>query len=411
MSLTSTASSDPLPKVRMLFVDDETAVLKVLQAAMRSMAAEWEMHFAENGEDALALIQKLPFDAVISDMRMPGMNGAQLLNHVLKLCPGSLRIILSGYSDLQDVISCVGLVHQFLNKPCKLADLRTSLKRATQLKQQLQHEELRALTARLTNVPSMPALYIEMLDALQSPTASTQRIADIASQDPALCAKLLQLSNSTCFGFSRTVYSVAEAVQLLGVGLIQSLALAVPLFSSFDQRKCPTFPLDEVWDHCVQTGALARRLVKQHLDNSLLAEQAFAAGLLHDIGKLMLADSMPKEYTALLAEARSQSQPLCKLEAKSWQVTHAEIGGCLLALWGLPFPLVEAVANHHQPSRSQGAGFGLTGFIHVANSLQHELAGNPGIVPGPMDMNYLHSSGMTSLVEQWRSDLRDGAVE
>ncbi|MCX6928853.1 MAG: HDOD domain-containing protein, partial [Verrucomicrobia bacterium] len=154
----------------------------------------------------------------------------------------------------------------------------------------------------------------QMLDAIQSPNASVQRIAESASKDPAMCAKLLQLSNSAFFGFSREVYSVTEAVQILGAGTLQALALAVPLFSSFDRRKCPSFPIEQVWDHSAQTGALARQIASSHLGDAQLAEQAFAAGVLHDIGKLILADGMPDQYAAILATARAKSRPLFQVE-------------------------------------------------------------------------------------------------
>jgi len=403
--------STPASKLRMLFVDDEPAVLNVLKMGMRPMAAEWDMHFADSGKKALALIEAQPFDVVISDMRMPDMNGTQLLNHALQRNPQTVRIILSGYSDLRDVISCVGLAHQFLHKPCSLVDLRDSLKRITSLNRQLHHDGLLTLTAQLTNVPSIPGQYLEMLDALQSPTSSAQRIADIASQDPALSAKLLQLSNSAFFGFNRTFSSVDEAVQFLGVGVIQSLALAVPLFSAFDRNKCPTFPVDQVWNHSVQTGMLARRFINEYLEDPPLAEQAFAAGVLHDIGQIILASGIPETYTAILADAQARSEPLCQAERRSLQTTHAEIGGYLLALWGLPFSLVDAVAYHHEPQKSQVTEFGLTGVIHIVNALQHEQAAHPGIVPDAVDLEYIHSIGMAGHLEKWRNDLRTGAME
>jgi len=402
------SAGTPAPRLRMLFVDDEPAVLNVLKMGMRSMTAEWDMYFADSGKKALALIEAQPFDVVVSDMRMPDMNGTQLLNHAMQRNPRTVRIILSGYSDLRDVISCVGLAHQFLHKPCSLVDLRDSLKRITNLNRQLQHDGLLNLTARLTHVPSIPGLYLEMLEALQSPTSSAQRIADLASQDPALCAKLLQLANSAFFGFNRTFSTVDEAVQFLGVGVIQSLALAVPLFSAFDRNKCPAFPLDQIWNHSVQTGMLARRFINEYLEDPPLAEQAFAVGVLHDIGQIILASGMPDTYTAVLADARTRSEPLCDAERRSFQTTHAEMGGYLLALWGLPFPLVDAVAYHHEPRKSQVTTFGLTGVIHIVNALQHEQAVPPGIVPNPVDLDYIHNIGMAGYLEKWRNDLRTG---
>jgi putative nucleotidyltransferase with HDIG domain len=404
-------ASKPAEKMQMLFVDDEPAVLKVLSATMRPMVDEWDMHFVENGEDALALIERQPVDAVISDMRMPGMNGVQLLNHVLRLHPQAIRFILSGYSDFQDIINSAGVSHQFLHKPCNLVNLRDNLKRATRLKSRLRHGKLCKLAARLVNLPSMPDLYVEIMDALLSPTSTIQRIADIASKDPALTAKLLQLSNSAFFGVNRTVNSAGEAVQFLGVGVIQSLALAIPLFNAFDRRKCPAFPLDQIWNHSVQTGVIARRLAREQSESMPPSEQAFTAGLLHDIGKLILADSLPEEYGAILAEAREHSEPLMLAEKRCFEATHAEVGGYLLALWGLPFPMVDAVAHHHEPGRAQGTGFDLTGLIHVANTLQHERAKVSDLVSSPIDLDYIQKTGMAARLDNWRNSLQDEAAE
>jgi len=387
-------------------LDDEPGLLKVIEVALRPMAKEWETHFVLSGKDALALMAREPFDVVVSDMRMPDMNGAQLLNLVLRQYPRSVRIILSGYVELKDAMSCVGVAHQFLQKPCKLVDLRKCLQRVANLNSQLQNEGLRTLAASMPNLPSVPALYLQMLDAIQSPSSSVQRIADIASEDPAMSAKLLQLSNSAFFGFSHEVYSVAEAVQILGAGTLQALALAVPLFSSFDRRKCPSFPIEQVWDHSAQTGALARQIARSLPGGAQLAEQAFAAGVLHDIGKLILADGMPDQYAAILATARARSRPLFQGEREVLSATHADIGAYLLALWSLPFPLVEAVAYHHEPRRLQAATFDLTCIVHVANFLQHEQSNQPDIVPSPLDMEYLNEAGVAQHLDEWREDFR-----
>jgi len=402
------AAADPAPpgRIRMLFVDDEPGVLKVLELAMRALAQEWDTHFVPSGQEALALLARQPFDVVVSDMRMPDMNGAQLLNQVMRRYPRAVRIILSGYVELQDVMNCVGVAHQFLQKPCSLVDLRCCLQRVADLNSRLQHEGLRTLAASMPNLPSVPALYLQMLDAIQSPSASAQRLAEIASQDPALTAKLLQLANSAFFGFSHSVYSVTEAVQILGAGTLQSLALAIPLFSAFDRRKCPSFPIDEMWEHSVQTGVLARRIAGSLLGDAQLPEQAFAAGVLHDLGKLILADGMAAPYAAILATARAKAQPLYQVEREVLSVTHADLGAYLLALWSLPFPLAEAVAYHHEPRRLQTATFDLSGIVHVANCLQREHSQQPDLVPAPLDMEYLNAVGAARHLDEWREDSR-----
>ena len=273
------------------------------------------------------------------------------------------------------------------------------------MKSRLTHDKLCELTAGIRNLPSLPEIYLEIADALQSPVASAQRIAEIASKDPALSAKLLQLSNSAYFGFSRKVFSVDEAVQLLGVNVIQSLAMAVPIFSSYNRRKCPNFPVDQIWDHSAQTGAIGRRIFHHHLGDSHLAEQAFCAGILHDIGKIILADGLPEEYAAVLQESRETNRPLFEVERKYFYATHAEVGAYLLALWGLPVPLVEAVACHHHPRRCGTRELCLAGVVHIANALQHSQAIHPEIVASQVDTDYLKHVQLESQYELWRAEL------
>ena len=404
---TPAASSPKTPaaKTRILFVDDEPSMVRVLKMGMRSMAVEWDMQFAEGGEAALELVKKETFDVIVTDMRMAGVNGAQLLNHVLRHNPETIRVILSGYADLSEVVSCVGLTHQFLTKPCSLDDLKNCLKKVSGLKEKLGHEKLRSLTGGMASLPGIPELYLEIAEALQSPLTSSDRIAEIASKDPALSAKLLQISNSAFFGFSRKVFTVEEAVQMLGVGVIQSLAMAVPLFTAFDRKKCPGFQIDQMWEHSAEVASLARRIYNDHLDDSHRAEQAFAAGIMHDIGKLILAEKMPEQYEAIINESTTKHGELFKVEREHLGATHAEVGAYLLALWGLPVPLIEAVALHHAPRRCCSSTLCLAGVIHIADALQHSQGLHPELVPNLVDAEYLKQTGLDTHYENWRTNL------
>ncbi len=398
----------PATRTRILFVDDEAAILKLWNMSLHSMAAEWDVEFAGNGEEALALVRRKAFDVIVTDMRMPGMNGVQLLNQVLQLHPQTIRIILSGYAELSTTVKSIGITHQFLEKPLQLADLKKNLKRLLEARARIHHDELCGLIARLKNLPGLPALYLQIAAALESPEVSTEQIAELASTDPALTAKLLQLSNSAFFGSRRKVYSVAEAVQVLGINLIQSLALAVPLFAAFDRAKLPGFPIEQLWNHSAQTGAVGRQIFNQFLRDPQLAELAFTAGILHDIGKLILADGLPKEYAAVLAESRNTKTPLFLVEQEHFQTTHAEVGAYLLALWGLPIPLVEAVACHHEPGRCGNRELCLAGGVHIANALQHAQAAHPEMIASPVNTDYLQHVDLAAQFEIWRAELVAG---
>ena len=404
----SGCAPNPPAKTRVLFVDDELPMLRILTVGMRSMSAQWDMQFASSGEEALALARQKAFDVVVTDMRMPGMNGAQLLNQILRLHPQTIRIVLSGYADLNELVSCVGLTHQFLGKPCSLDDLRTCLKRVTEVKNRLNNDKLCELIAGIKNLPSVPELYLEIADAIQSPSASAQRIAELAEQDPALCARVLQLCNSAYFGLNRKVFAVDEAVQLIGVASIQSLALAVPIFSAFDGKKIPEFSIEKLWRHSTHTGALGRRIFNKHMAGSHLAAQSFAAGILHDIGKLILADNLPEEYAGVLAESSATGTPLHEVEHKHFHATHADVGAYLLALWGLPIPLVEAVACHHHPQRCGTGELCLAGVVHIANALQHMQSSPPGTIPSPVNAEYLQHVKLTEQFEAWHAETTAG---
>ena len=278
----------------------------------------------------------------------------------------------------------------------------------TNVQGHLNHDKIRAATAGLKNLPSLPKVYMEIAEAVQSDDCSTELIAEIAAKDPGLSAKLLQLSNSAFFGFGRKVYSVDEAVQLLGVSIIQSLALATPLYSSFDQKKCPGFPLEQIWEHSAQVAALGRKHFRQHMDDPQLAEQAFAAGILHDLGKLILADSLGLEYSEVLKESCATKTPLYQVEQKILHTTLAEVGAYLLAIWGLPIPLIEAVACHHEPNRSGTREICLSGIIHIANALQHTQTTRAETVSTPANIDYLKQIHLDEHFEMWRQDLADG---
>jgi DNA-binding NtrC family response regulator len=136
-------------KKRILFVDDERKVLDGLQRMLRSMRSEWEMESAISGQEALEILEGKPFDAVVTDMRMPGMDGRQLLEQVKNLHPQVVRIILSGYTDKDLILNSVGLTHQFLSKPCDPEALKTTIARACAMRLLLEDESLISVISKI----------------------------------------------------------------------------------------------------------------------------------------------------------------------------------------------------------------------------------------------------------------------
>lgn len=390
-------------KYRILFVDDEPLVLQGLQRMLRTMRADWEMEFINNGPAALERMAAAPFDAVVADMRMPGMDGVEFLNEVLRRHPQTVRLILSGHADEQMVLKSVGIAHQFLLKPCDQESLKTAVRRAFQVGSSLGNPQLKQMVGRLGRLPSMPSLYLKLVKQLQDPRIDLDVIAATISQDIAMTAQILKLVNSAFFGLRRNISNADQAVTYLGVDTLKSLVLSAQAFSQYEGNVDQGFSLDQLWAHSLQVAAVARGIAQEQGGATTLAEEAFAAGLLHDTGQLVLAANLRTEYNDLIQRARALHCPLEVMEARAYGTTHAEVGGYLLGLWGLPTPVVEAILLHHQPRLAPGSSFTALTAVHVAETLCAATAGSAGAnAESHPDLEYLAALGLAGRLDRWR---------
>lgn len=391
---------------RILFVDDELKVLEGLQRMLRPMRREWDMAFAQSGSEALDALAQRPFDVVVSDMRMPGMDGGALLTEVMRQYPQIVRIVLSGYSAGDMAIRSAATAHQYLPKPCDAEKLKKTIGRAFGLRDLLADESLKTLLSRLRSIPSIPTVYAALMEELRNPDSSTRQIGEIISQDAGMTAKVLQLVNSAFFGLPRHVSSPGQAAVLLGTDTLRTLVLSVEVFSQFKNIKIRDVDVDTINRHSTETGAMARRIAKAQGAGREVADASVMASILHDVGKLILAQNVPEQYQQAAAHARDKSAPLWKAEREVFGSTHAEVGAYLLGLWGLPDPIVEATAFHHCPGRSFGEKFAPLTAVHVANVLVHDWHDKDNRESEEVDFEYLAQLGLADRVPAWREACR-----
>ena len=388
---------------QLLFVDDESKLLDGLQRSLRPMRHEWNMTFVTSGAEALKALEQAPFDVIISDMRMPGMDGAQLLNEVQQRYPQIVRIVLSGQSDQEMIYQSIGATHQHLAKPCASEVLKATVMRACALRELLGNDSLRRLVTGMQQIPSQPTLYAEVRREAESKTASLKTISAIISKDMGMTAKILQLVNSAYFGFHGRASTAEHAVNLLGLDTVQALVLTVHVFSQFSSTHGSRFNIGHLWEASTETGALARAIAKAEQAPALVIDQAYTAGLLHDVGILVFAANLLTRYDAMLKTAHDQAIPVWEVERQELGATHADVGAYLLGLWGLGDPIVEAVAFHHHPSNCVGNTFSPLTAVHVSNVLQQELSQQAtGDVPCQIDLTYLDTLHMTDRLPHWR---------
>jgi len=335
-----------MPK-RLLFVDDEALVLDGLRRALHSMRSEWEMRFVGSGAAALDTLDQGPFDAVVTDMRMPGMDGAQLLERVKERHCDVVRIVLSGQSEKEAVLRSIAPAHQFLSKPCDVQELKARLAQAFAMRDLLRNPSLAAIVSRLRSIPSLPTLYNELSAALASENTSIAEIEQIISRDVGMAAKILQLANSAFLGARGHVSSLSHALSLIGAEIIRSLMLSIHVFSQFDRHSHAASFVPALWDHSMAVAWLSRRIAASEAGSKAVQEESFTTGLLHDVGKIVLLAEMPQEYRLVVEHLKGGERSFRDLETELVGCTHDQIGAYLMAIWGLPESIVHAVGSHH----------------------------------------------------------------
>ncbi len=389
---------------RILFVDDETRVLHGVRRQFMLAGHDWDMEFAGSGREALDILARssVPFDVLVTDIRMPGMDGLALLQQVREQYPHLVRIVLTGHISRETAMRSVGLAHQFLAKPCSMEMIEATLTRAFAMRQLLASARLKQLIAQLNTLPSLPTLYNRLLREIQLPEANIKNVGQIIAQDIGMTAKILQLVNSAFFGLRRHVSNPSQAVMLLGLDTIKALVLSVHVFSQFRLAQLGEISLTQLQEHSLAVGTLAQKIIEQEQPNDhQVADFAFAAGLLHAVGRLVLAANLPADYSRALALARDNNLSLIEAERLVFEATHAEVGAYLLGIWGLPDPVVEALAYHPEPARCACPAFGPLIAVHVANALLQESY-QPGTGLVLIDQNELDRLGYLDKLPEWR---------
>jgi HD-like signal output (HDOD) protein/CheY-like chemotaxis protein len=390
-------------KKRILFVDDEPNILHGLQRMLRPKREEWDMDFAEGGLKALDLLLQKPFDVIVSDMRMPGLSGVQLLNEVRESYPQMVRIVLSGHSELETILKSIRLAHQYLAKPCELETITTTISRACALSEMLSDESLKRIVARMDSLPSLPAIYEDLIREIESEDGSVDKIGKIIATDVGMTAKILQLVNSAFFGLRRKVVNPGQAAALLGMETLKTLILSVHIFSQMNMSPVFTSFLNKLWDHSLKVAELSKKIAALETQADEIIESAFMAGMLHDCGKLVLIANFPGPYEEILNRPETPCRFSWEDERELFSTSHSAVGAYLLGLWGLPNPIVESVAFHHQPADFAHQEFMTLTAVHLADAFCQEGLDPPGPPRGSrLNPGYLEKLNLVDRLAGYR---------
>lgn len=361
--------------LKILIVDDEPKVYQGLKRLLWTEQSEWSVHYASDGTQGLAFLAGAEVDVIISDYKMPLMDGSAFLAHVAQNYPQVVRIVLSGECDQNAAMDLVQSAHLFLSKPTESTRLIDFIERGMRLKKILHNPDIAKIITGMKTVPSLGDVYLRLNKLLNDERTHINQLIEVISEDPSLIAKVLQISNSAFFNVHWNVTNLSQAINVIGYEVLKSLVLTHSLIQQSDVVNVGTLELKQVVDESVQVGFLARQLALKLTKDSKMAEDAFISTVLAKVGIVVTAKALKPQMEKAIALASSKDIPFDEAEREIYGCTHAEICAYLLAIWGLPASIVEAVGFHLKPSECPDCkDLHLLQSAHAASALYRELS-------------------------------------
>lgn len=352
-----------------LFVDDEKQILRAIKRLF--METDYIVFLADSGREALEILENEAVNMLITDIRMPKMNGYELLQVVKIKYPKVLRIAISGYTDNSQVYEALqkNLAKLYLFKPWDNDIFLKTVDNIFKFEDVLKNKQVLELINNLDNLPTIPKLYKDICDLIEK-QESIDHITEKIEEDQAIVSKILQVSNSAFYGV-RTG-SVKSAILYLGLSNIKNIVLNN---SVFDSGILNGFSRDLLWNHINITNKLVLIFFEKFFKKKL-PETHQSAGLLHDIGIAVLLNNYKEKYFEIINMAlEHEERNLLQLEKEILGITHQEIGGYLLNWWELPYPIVESALFHHNPQDNRLIYNKLVATVHIAECYSWRILG------------------------------------
>ena len=394
--------------MKIIFVDDEPNILRGIRRMLHSMEGEWDIEFVTCGQKALERMAEKEFDVLVTDMRMPDMDGSQLLEEVMKKYPSTIRLVLSGQSREEVIFRTVGPAHQFLSKPCDSNVLKNTINSSLGLRRMLKSARVLKIVSRIDKLPSLPNIYIEVTEELRKEECSMRKVADIVHRDISMSAQILKLVNSSFFGLPNHITDIAQAVSFLGIDVLRPLVLSIGTFSQFDLKKFNVRSMEEVIHSSMMVASFCREIARNEGFGKEDEENMYVAGLLNEIGEIVILSELPDDYREICREIKEKDISHLEAEESILGVNHGEVGAYLLGIWGLKDCITEAIAYFMCPSRCTSGESALLPILHFSWAAEAFFAKDGTETEMKfLDLAYMEKRGKAGKVDTWRDICRN----
>lgn len=383
--------------MNVLFLDTESNN-SVVRQYLGTREVPWNYHFVRDEQQATIFLNNNSVDVLVLDVIPRAVERLEFLLYISERFPRTIRIVYTETINQDTGLRALNSSHRYLAKTEATDELISCISRTLILQQSVRSESMRWLVNGLTTLPSIPETYNQLIKELNSENSTIDSITEIVYQDPAITSKILQIVNSALFGMRHPIKELKQAIPLLGTNTIKSLTLSIGAFQKFSGNGKNDHAFVGLMQHSLEVAIFSQTIVKEETGDEELAAEAFTAGILHDIGKLILFAAEFEKYEQAIAMAKEQKIELIEAERQIWGANHAEMGALLLANWGLPNSIIEVVALHHQPQLSQESKFTSLTAVAAADAISR----NSHVVPIPHSLTpYLSDVGCSDKLESW----------
>lgn len=346
---------------KILFVDDEAAILKAIRREF--MDSDYTSFYAISGQDALAILYENKIDVIVSDMRMPSMDGYQLLQKVKYLYPDTIRIILSGYADKDLLFKTISKNIAKINivKPWKSDELLNAINDVFNTYEILNNDKIKDFLKSSQSLYTLQVLFSEVNRLIDDDASSLDDLVKVINRDQTMTAKILNTVNSAYYGIKTG--SIKTAIAQLGYLNIKSIIAAIALFDNDTN----SYYKELLWNHTSLVNTFTIQIYEKLLKKKI-PDTYLTAGLLHDIGKVIFYRISENKYENIV-KMRDENQkiPVDVCEKNIFGYTHEEIGAYILNWWEMPAAMIETALHHNNPSASSKINREIVSVVHIAD--------------------------------------------
>ncbi len=355
-----------MPGPHVMVIDEDPLMLRAIRRAVRWIRPDWTLALVPSPVEALEALEARPADVVVADLALTWRERAALAE-LARRHPEALRVLFTTDPDRTQAIELTSLAHRIVAKGPNPQELVASIDDALTARAWMDSAALRRVVFGARDLPRAPELAPQLALVARDPKARVKDLAEVVSRDPAVASRVLRIASSVWFASSRRLRSLEEAIARVGVRTLQALVLDTEIAHRFRVHPRSGVSADALARHSFRVARTALRIASDVAPP--LAEVAFLAGVVHEVGQLVLAEREPERIGRDRELARRRGVPLHEIEAERHGVTHATVGAALLHLWSFDERVVTGVLEHHRAPSRRTAAVDVATILWVAQAV------------------------------------------